>query len=284
MSTPPSSHGAGRAKIRVMPTLLLRDWGLEKTVRFDEGKYVGCPINAARVFNSKNVDGLILLDIIATTEGRPPQLDIIREIASESFMPLIFGGGLRTVDTMREALRAGADQVSINTAAVERPALVREASDCFGRQCIVVSIDVRQHPDGRYEVFTHRGRKATGLEPVAHAVAMEAAGAGEILLNAIDRDGTMQGYDLNLLRTVADAVSIPVIALGGAGSTADLASAVYEGHASAVSAGAFFLFYGKRRTVLITYPSDAELRRDFAAGDIRTKDPYKMNDPDLARL
>jgi len=273
-----------RAKIRVMPTLLLREWGLEKTIQFDEGKYVGCPINAARVFNGKNVDGLILLDIVATELGRPPQLDIIREIASESFMPLIFGGGLRDVDTMREALRAGADQVAINTGAVEVPGLVQAASDCFGRQCVVVSIDVRETAPGRYEVYTRRGRQATGRDPVSLAQEMEAAGAGEILLNSIDRDGNMNGYDLALIRSVADAVSIPVIALGGAGSTADLAAAVYEGHASAVSAGAFFLFYGKRRTVLITYPKDEELRRDFRPQDIRSKDAYQGYDPALARL
>jgi len=284
MSTATEHARPAGAKVRVMPVLLLRDWGLEKTLRFDEGKYVGCPINAARVFNAKNADGLILLDIIATTEGRPPQLDIIREIASESFMPLIFGGGLRDVDTIRETLRAGADQVSINSAAVENPTLVREASDCFGRQCIVVSIDARRHPDGRYEVFTHRGRKPTALNPIEHALRMEEAGAGEILINGIDRDGTMEGYDLELIRAVADAVTIPVIALGGASSTKDLASAVYQGHASAVAAGAFFLLYGKRRTVLITYPSDADLNRDFSPGDIRPKDPYKTHDTGLARL
>ncbi len=272
------------AKVRIMPVLLLRDWGLEKTVGFQEGKYVGCPINAARVFNSKNVDGLILLDIIATQEGRPPQLDIIREITSESFMPLIFGGGLRSVDDIRDTLRAGADQVAINTAAVETPDLVREASDCFGSQCIVVSVDARRHADGRMEVFTRNGATATGLDPVDHARRMEELGAGEILINAIDRDGTMAGYDIDLVRRVADAVSIPVIALGGCGSCADLASAVYAGHASAVAAGAFFLFYGKRRTVLITYPSDDELRQHFQPEHVRTKDPYAVIDTTAARL
>lgn len=272
------------AKVRVMPVLLLKDWGLEKTIRFGEGKYVGCPINAARVFNGKNVDGLILLDILATREGRPPQLDIIRQITAESFMPLIFGGGLRDVDTIREALRAGADQVAINTAAVENPELVRQASETFGRQCIVVSIDVRRHPDGRVEVYTRNGQQATGLEPWVLAQRMEALGAGEILINAIERDGTMEGYDIELIRRVADAVSIPVIALGGCGSCGDLARAVYEGHASAVAAGAYFLFYGKRRTVLITYPSDTELRQHFHPEDVRTKDPYAAIDTTAARL
>lgn len=280
----PNSTDLPRGKVRMMPVLLLRDWGLEKTIRFGEGKYVGCPINAARVFTGKNVDALILLDIIATPMGRPPQLDIIREIASESMMPIIFGGGLRDVDTIREALRAGADQVVLNAAAVEVPSLVQDASDRFGRQCIVVSIDARKHPDGRYEVFTHNGTKATGLDPVEHARHMEESGAGEILINAIDRDGTMEGYDIALIRAVADAVSIPVIALGGAGSVADLAAATYEGHASAVAAGAFFLFYGKRRTVLITYPKDEELAAHFLPEHVRIKDPYQALDTTLARL
>jgi cyclase len=280
---PPHAEGP-RNKVRIMPVLLLREWGLEKTIRFGEGKYVGCPINAARVFNGKNADGLILLDIAATPEGRAPQLDIIRQIATESFMPLIFGGGLRSVHDVREALRAGADQVAINSAAVENPALVSAASEAFGRQCVVVSIDARRSDRGGYEVFIAGGRTATGLAPVDHARRMEEAGAGEILINAIDRDGTMEGYDLELVRAVSDAVSIPVIALGGAGSTADLARAVYEGHASAVAAGAFFLFYGKRRTVLISYPNDAALLQHFAPEHIRLKDQAIRYDTVLARL
>lgn len=165
-------------------------------------------------------------------------------------MPFTVGGGLRTVDDMWGLLQAGADRVIVNTAAVECPEVVTQGAERFGSQCVVASIDVRVHY-GRHEVYTHAGRQATGLEPVELAKRVEELGAGEILLTSIDRDGTMEGYDVALVRSVADAVNIPVIACGGAGSVEHLAQAVYEGHASAVAAGAFFLFYGRRRTVLI---------------------------------
>lgn len=258
-------------RLRVIPVLLLRDWGLEKTVRFDDPVYIGSPINAARVFNSRNVDELILLDIAATEQGRGPNLEVVEEITEEAFMPVTVGGGVRDLDTVHQLLHAGADRVAINTAAVEQPALITSAADHFGRQCVVVSIDVRRHGDGRCEVFTRRGRQGTGLDPVSHARRMEELGAGEILLCSIDRDGTMSGYDLELIRTVSDAVTIPVIACGGAGSVRDLAAAAESGHASAVAAGAFFLFFGPRRTVLITYPTDEELGEHLPAKRIRSK-------------
>ena len=271
-------------KVRVIPVLLLRDFGLEKSIQFDTPKYVGCPINAARVFNGKNVDELILLDIIATQEGRGPQIDVVREIASESFMPFSVGGGIRSVDMMWELLQAGADRVIINTAAIENPTLITEGAERFGNQCMVVSLDVRQHEDGRYEVFTHAGKEATGLDPVETALRMQQAGAGEIFLTSIDRDGTMDGYDIPLIRQVSDALTIPVIACGGAGKVADLADAVYQGHASAVAAGAFFLFYGRRRTVLITYPKDDELCAHLNPEHVRPKDPKDEIDRASARI
>jgi len=271
-------------KVRIIPVLLLRNWGLEKSIRFGTPKYVGCPINAARVFNKNNVDELVLLDIIATREGRGPTIEIVREIADESFMPFTVGGGIRSVDMMWELLQAGADRVVVNSATIEFPGLIAEGAERFGRQCIVVSIDVRRHENGTCEVFTHAGTRATGLDPVEHARCMESAGAGEIFLNSIDRDGTMEGYDLDLIRRVADAVSVPVIACGGAGNVGHLAQAVYEGHASAVAAGAFFLFYGPRRTVLITYPKDEELMRCFQPGHVRLKDPAAHIDMRAARI
>jgi imidazole glycerol-phosphate synthase subunit HisF len=271
-------------KVRVIPVLLLRDWGLEKSIRFENPKYVGCPINAARVFNNHNVDELILLDIIATKEKRGPQVEVVREIADESFMPFSVGGGIRSVEMMWDLLQAGADRVVINTAAIENPDLIREGAERFGRQCMVVSIDVRRHEDGRYEVFTHAGTKAAGIDPAAAALRMQEMGAGEIFLTAIDHDGEMDGYDTELIRNVADALTIPLIACGGAGTVEHLADAVYNGHASAVAAGAFFLFYGKRRTVLITYPKDSELIQHFKRGDIRPKDPETFIDMDSARI
>jgi cyclase len=271
-------------KVRVIPVLLLRNWGLEKSIQFANPKYVGCPINAARVFNGHNVDELMLLDIIATKEGRGPQIEVVREIADESYMPFTVGGGVHSVDMMWALLQAGADRVVVNTAAIAHPELIREGADRFGGQCMVVSIDVRRRKDGTPEVFTHAGQTPTGLDPGAVARHMQEMGAGEILLTSIDRDGEMDGYDLALIRGVADAVSIPVIACGGAGRVEHLAQAVYEGHASAVAAGAFFLFYGRRRTVLITYPKDEELLKHFAPEHIRPKDPETFVERYLARL
>ena len=271
-------------KVRVIPVLLLRNWGLEKSIRFENPKYVGCPINAARVFNGHNVDELILLDIIATKEKRGPQTEIVKEIAEESFMPFTVGGGIHSIDGMWDLLKDGADRVVVNTAAVENPELIRQGADRFGSQCMVVSIDVRQKRGGSYEVYTHAGTKATGLDPVETALRMQEAGAGEIFLTSIDRDGTMDGYDVEFVRSVADALTIPVIACGGAGSVEHLADAVYEGHALAVAAGAFFLFYGKRRTVLITYPKDEELLEHFRPEHVRRKDPTTPIDTAAARL
>ncbi len=259
-------------KIRVIPVLLLRDWGLEKSVRFSDYVYVGCPINAARVFNEHNVDELILLDIVATRESRLARTEIVSEIAEESFMPFTVGGGVRSVSDVRSLLKAGADRVAINTAAVETPNLVAEAASRFGSQCVVVSIDARRTTRGSYEVFTHAGSRATGLHPVDWAQEMEKRGAGEVLLTSIDQDGTMDGYDVELIRSVADSLTIPVIACGGAGKTEHLAGAVDHGHASAVAAGAFFLFFGARRTVLITFPRDDDLIKHLGRDRVRARD------------
>ena len=259
-------------KVRIIPVLLLKDWGLEKSIQFKDYVYIGCPINAARVFNGRNVDELILLDIIATKEKRGPRAEVVRQIAEESFMPFTVGGGLRSVDDIWEMLQAGADRVAINTAAVEMPNLVHDGAERFGSQCIVASIDACRNADGKCEVYTHAGTRPTGLDPARWARELQDMGAGEIMITSIDRDGTMSGYDVELVRSVTEAVTIPVIACGGAGSVKDLASAVYEGGASAVAAGAFFLFYGRRRTVLITYPFDAELAAHFKPEHIRRKD------------
>jgi cyclase len=267
-------------KIRVIPVLLLRDWGLEKSIRFHDPVYVGSPINAARVFNGRNVDELIILDIVATRQKRQPGIEVISQITEEAFMPVTVGGGIRDLSTMRDLLAAGADRIVINTSAVEQPDLVTQAANRFGSQCVVVSIDAKRSADGSYEVYTHGGTCATGLDPVSHAIRMQDIGCGEILLTSIDQDGTMGGYDLKLTQRVSDSVSIPLIACGGAGSVKHLAEAVEVGHASAVAAGAFFLFFGPRRTVLITYPSDDELLQAFDASQIRLKKPNPTVLPD----
>ncbi|MCX8065803.1 MAG: AglZ/HisF2 family acetamidino modification protein [Candidatus Hydrogenedentes bacterium] len=271
-------------KVRVIPVLLLRHWGLEKSVKFANPKYVGCPINAARVFNRHCVDELMLLDIVATEEKRAPQIDVVSQIAKETGMPFTVGGGIRNIRTIRELLCSGADKVVINTGAVEIPGLVEEASRTFGRQCIVVSIDAREVDRNKYEVFTHGGKCATGLTPVELAKRVEDEGAGEILITSIDRDGMMEGYDLRLINLISEAVSIPVIACGGAGSVKDLADAFYNAGASAVAGGAFFLFYGPRRTVLITYPSEGELREYFNSEHVRVRDQRTNIKTELARL
>jgi len=255
--------------IRVIPCLLLKEWGIVKTVRFDEETYIGCPINAVRVFNANNVDELILLDILATPKGRSVFTNILTQVADESFMPITVGGGIRKLADIREMLQHGADKVTINTAAVEDPDLIRAAAEKFGRQCIVVSIDVRRNNDGAFEVFTRRGTRATGIDPVEHALQMERSGAGEILLNSIDRDGTWQGYDVELIQRVASEASIPLIACGGAGKLEHFADAVQDGGASAVCAGSFFLFHGKRRGILINYPSRDRLREVLGHDRVR---------------
>jgi cyclase len=245
-------------RTRVIPTLLLRGAGLVKTTGFRNPVYVGDPINAIRIFNEKEVDELVLLDITASRTGKGPAFATIENIASECFMPVAYGGGISSVEHIRKILGTGIEKVVINSAALRHPDLVRDAAREFGSQAIAVSIDVKRRLFGRYEVFGEGGSKATGHDPVAYARKMQEHGAGEILLASIDRDGTMAGYDLDLVSQVAVAVGIPVISSGGAGKVADFVEARRAG-AAAVAAGAMFVFHGPHRAVLITYPSQAEL-------------------------
>lgn len=227
-------------KVRVMPTLLFKDYGLVKGIRFDSWRRVGSVMQAVKVYNLREVDELVFLDINATLEGRSPDFETVDEIADECFMPLTVGGGVQTVEDVRELLKVGADKVAINTAAMRNPDLVRFAAAEFGSQCIVISIDVKHTADGKPEVFTHSGTVATEKDPVTLAKQVEALGAGEILLTSIDRDGTMAGYDIEMTREVSEAVSIPVIASGGAGGYQDMADILREGKASAVAAASIF--------------------------------------------
>lgn len=246
-------------RTRVIPCLLLRGNGLVKTVQFKNPRYVGDPINAIKIFNDKEVDELVLLDISASREGREPPFSVIEEVASECFMPLAYGGGIRTVEQARKILKLGVEKVIFNTTAWKDPSVLRDASNEFGAQAVVVSIDVRRKIFGRYEVVTSAGSESTGTDPVAYAKRMEEAGAGEILLTSIDRDGTMKGYDNDLLSKVSAAVGVPVVACGGAGTIDHFAEAVKVGGASAVAAGSMFVFHGPHRAVLITYPSQQQL-------------------------
>jgi cyclase len=248
---------------RVIPCLLLSNGGLVKTRKFENGVYVGDPINAIRIFNEKEVDELVLLDIRASLEKRGPDYDLLKEIASECFMPLAYGGGIISIDQIRTLLRLGIEKVILNTALNRDPNFVREAVDTFGSQAITASIDVRRKLFGRYEVITLAGTEATGLTPVEAARKAEELGVGEILLTSIDAEGSMTGYDIDLLAQVSQSTNVPVIASGGAGKLDDFRTAVRAGHASAVSAGSMFVFYGPHRAVLITYPQYSTLRELF---------------------
>lgn len=229
-------------KTRVVPTLLYRDFGLVKGVGFDSRRHVGSAMQAVKVYNLRGVDELVFVDVRATLEGRSPDLELVDDLADECFMPLTVGGGVRTVEDFRRLLQVGADKVSVNTAALEKPDLVRAAADRFGSQCVVVSIDTRSRPTNGPTVWTRSGSADTGRGPVEVARQMEELGAGELLLTSIDRDGTMAGYDLETIRRVTDAVGIPVIASGGAGSYDHMVIAVREGGASAVAAASIFHF------------------------------------------
>ncbi len=248
-------------KTRVMPCLLSKNGRLVKTVKFKNPAYIGDPVNAIKIYNEKEVDELILVDITATIEERKPSLDLISEIADECFMPLTYGGGIRDVDDMRRIFGLGIEKIAVNSYAAENPSFITQAAALFGSQSVVVSIDAKKNWLGRYTVFTHGGRKDIKRDPVAYAREMEQMGAGEILLNSIDRDGTMEGYDLDLIKTVAGAIGIPVIACGGAGSVDDFGKAVKTGGASAVAAGSMVVYQGKNRGVLINFPTREDLER-----------------------
>jgi cyclase len=250
---------------RVIPALLLADGGLVKTVGFKDPRYVGDPINTVRIFNDKQADEIVVLDIRASIDGRPPDEDAIREIVSEAFMPVGYGGGVRDVATARRLIQLGVEKILVNTAAVEATDDVRAIADRLGSSTLVVSIDAAARPDGTWEVRTQGGSRPTGLDVRTHVEAMERLGAGELLLTSIDRDGSMAGYDLELVRTVASAVDIPVIACGGAGSLDDVVSAIRDGGASAAAAGSLFVFHGRHRAVLVTYPSYEVRAAAFAA-------------------
>lgn len=250
---------------RVLPCLLLRGRGLVKTTRFKDPKYLGDPRNVVKIFNEKEVDELVLLDILATPERRPPDFELVREIVSEAFMPVAYGGGIRSLEDARRMLGLGVEKIVVCSHALEDPEFIEKAADIFGSQSVVVCLDVKRGMFGRSEVYSQGGRKGAGRNPVEVAKAMEARGAGELVVQSIDRDGTMSGYDLELIRSVTSAVRVPVIAAGGAGSVHDLAEGVRVGGASAVAAGSMFVFQGKHRAVLINFPDQQQLTEAFAS-------------------
>jgi cyclase len=244
---------------RIIPCLLVRNNGLVKTVQFDKSKYVGDPINAVRIFNEKEVDELIVLDIDATAQNREPNYTMIKHLAAECRMPLCYGGGVRTVEQIKTIIGLGAEKVAISSAAIKTPDLIFEAASQVGSQSVVVVMDVKKKGLlGRYEIFIHNGKKATGKHPAEFAGKVEELGAGEIVINSIDRDGMMKGYDMDLITQVRKSVNIPMTALGGAGSINDIKELINAVGIIGAAAGSLFVFKGVYRAVLINYIGNEE--------------------------
>ena len=249
-------------KTRVIPCLLLKGSGLVKTVKFKDPSYVGDPINAVKIFNEKEVDELIVLDITASRENKGPAFSTIEDIASECFMPVAYGGGVTTVEQARRIVWMGVEKVVINTATLRGTDLVTGISDQIGASSTVVAIDVKKDLLGRYRVYDAAHEKTTDLDPVTHAERVVAAGAGEVFVNDVGRDGTRKGFDLDLVRRMTSALDVPVIVCGGAGSLEDVKAAADSG-ASGVAAGSLFVYVGKHRAVMINYPQYSALRSLF---------------------
>ena len=243
---------------RIIPTLLIDDRDLIKTVQFGKRTYLGDPVNAVKIFNRKGIDELSILDIGATRNHREPDYEILKDIASEAFMPLSYGGGITTLDQVHELLKIGYEKVVLNSSLVRTPELITKSADQFGSQSIVASIDAKKTGDG-YKCFISDGKEESKWNPVDLAKEAERLGAGEIIINSIDNDGMMKGYDIELVKSISDSVRIPVIAIGGAGGINDLKAVLHEGHAHAAAGGSIFVYYGKLKAVLITAPSEEEL-------------------------
>lgn len=250
-------------RTRVIPVLLLKERGLVKGRQFKNHKYVGDPLNAVKIFNEKEVDELVFLDISATDENRSPDFDLLADIASEAFMPFAYGGGVKTVKQVEHLFSIGVEKAIINTAAFLDFKFVKESVGVAGSQSIVVSMDVKKSLLGSYEVYINNGKIKTKLDPTTYAKQMQDFGVGELIVNSIDREGTGEGYDIKLLEMVSNAVEIPVVGLGGAGCLQDFVDAKNQTNVSGLAAGDLFIFHGKHKAVLITYPKYRELEKLF---------------------
>lgn len=248
---------------RVIPVLLVDRRRLVKTVQFKNPRYLGDPVNAVRLFNEKEVDEIVILDIGATRAGRPPDFEFIADLASEAFMPMAYGGGLCSYEQVEKVFALGVEKIVMNTSAVENRELVSRAAVAYGNQAVIAAIDVGRRWTGKVEAYVRSGTKGTGTSPEQLARDLESAGAGELLINSIPNDGMMTGYDLDLVRRVSAAASVPVIACGGAGSLNDLREVVVNGGASAAAAGSLFVYQGRHKAVLINFPSQETRDRLF---------------------
>ncbi|WP_312304237.1 AglZ/HisF2 family acetamidino modification protein [Chryseobacterium sp.] len=240
---------------RIIPSLLIQDNGLVKTVNFKNPKYVGDPINAVRIFNEKEVDELAIFDIDATAKGLEPNYSLIERIANQSRMPLCYGGGVKTVEQAQRIFGLGIEKIALSSAVLQNPQLITQIAERVGAQSVIVVLDVKKKLFGGYEVYTHNGKKSTGINPFKFAEEAQKLGAGEIIINSIDQDGVMKGYDMGLIDKVREKISLPLTVLGGAGSLNDIKQVVDKHGIIGVAAGSLFVFKGVYKAVLINYPS-----------------------------
>ena len=248
---------------RIIPSLLIQDNGLVKTVNFKNPKYVGDPINAVRIFNEKEVDELAIFDIDATVKGNEPNYSLIERLASQSMMPLCYGGGVKTVEQAQRIFSLGIEKIALSSSVLQNPKLITQISERVGSQSVIVVLDVKKKLLGGYEVYTHNGKKATGINPIKFAEEAQKLGAGEIVIYSIDKDGIMKGYDLDLIGKVREKITLPMTVLGGAGSLEDIEKVIATHGVIGVAAGSLFVFKGPYKAVLINYPNQVEKNKIF---------------------
>ncbi|MBU1097085.1 MAG: imidazole glycerol phosphate synthase subunit HisF [Ignavibacteriae bacterium HGW-Ignavibacteriae-2] len=251
---------------RLIPVLLLKNKGLVKTKKFKDPQYIGDPINAVRIFNDLKADELLFLDITASKEKRTISIELVKNIGDEAFMPFGVGGGIKSLNQIEAILRAGAEKIVINSYATENLKFIEDAVKYFGGQSIVVSVDVKKSIFNQYQIYSISGKKKNKIKLLDYLRNIELAGAGELIINSIDNDGMMLGYDLNLIKLVSESVKIPVVACGGAGELEDFRKGFYTGNAHALAAGSLFVYHGPRRAVLVNYPEKSQIKELFKNG------------------
>jgi cyclase len=244
---------------RIIPCLLVHNKGLVKTTKFKEPKYVGDPINAVKIFNEKEVDELIVVDIDASRYGKDPDYKMIENLAVECRMPFCYGGGIKTIAQAQRIFSLGVEKIAVSSVAIETPQIISEMAKRVGNQSVVIVLDIKKKPlSNKYELYIHNGTKPTGIDPVRFAIEMQKLGAGEIVINSIDQDGVMKGYDINLINKIREVISIPITVMGGAGTLDDIGNVIQQHGIIGVAAGSLFVFKGKYRAVLINYPTALE--------------------------